>query len=73
MICKNIYFILYNLYILNIFHEYILTVGSLTLSDGSGAIRFPENDVITFGGASSEDVTDLGAARAGARSKTVLT
>ena len=51
----------------------ILTVGSLTLSDGSGAIRFPENDVITFGGASSEDVTDLGAARAGARSKTVLT
>ena len=48
----------------------VLTVGSLTLSGGS---RFPENEVIAFGAASSEDVTDLGAARAGARSKTVLT
>ena len=46
----------------------ILTVGSLTLSDGSGSIR--ENDVIAFGAASSEEVT---AARAGARSKTALT
>ena len=49
----------------------LLTVGSLTLSDGSGSIR--ENDVIAFGAASSEDVTDRAAARAGARSKTALT
>ena len=53
---------------------YLLTVGSFCLSDGSGVIRLPENDVITFGAASdSDDVTLFGADRAGALSKTVLT